>query len=296
MEHITVLLKEAIDTLEIKPGDIFVDGTLGGGGHSASVCERFGKGVQIIGIDADADAIARSTTRLSGKCDFRAIEDNFRNISSVLDTFHIQKMDRFLLDLGLSSFQLEEGGRGFTFKKDEPLVMTMEKEPSGDEITASDVVNDWSQQNLADIIYGYGEERYSRRIAKAIIENREEKPIGTTTQLSDIVSRAVPAAYRRLRIHPATKTFQAIRIAVNDELRSLTKALTDGFEKLSSGGRIAVISFHSLEDRIVKNFFKQQISSGIAKAVTKKPIIPAPEEIRNNPRSRSAKLRVLEKI
>ncbi len=295
MEHISVLLHEAITGLQIHKGDTFVDATLGGGGHSALVCETFGKEVRIIGIDADKDAIVRSEERLAGKCNFHTACTNFSNLASVLDSLQVTSIQRLLFDLGLSSFQLEESGRGFSFKQDEPLLMTMRKESKEDEVTAYDVVNSWKEENLADIIYGYGEERYSRRIAKAIVEARETKPIETTTLLAEIISRAVPGSYRHGKLHPATKTFQAIRIAVNDELRSIEKAVADGFARLSPNGRIAVISFHSLEDRIIKNFFRQKVADGLARAITKKPIIPSDEEVSRNPRSRSAKLRILEK-
>ncbi len=280
----------------IKPKDIFVDGTLGGGGHSALVCEEYGHGVKIIGLDADSDAIARSEARLSKKCDLRTVQANFRELGTVLTDLGIQSIDRLLLDLGLSSFQLDEGTRGFSWRHTEPLTMTLSKEPKEDEVTASDVVNTWNEENLADIIYGYGEERYSRKIAHAIVKERDKKKIETTTDLADIIIRAVPPAYRRGKIHPATRTFQAIRIAVNDELGSLTKVLETGFERLSPGGRIAIISFHSLEDRIVKNFYKEKSSEEKAIIITKKPITPTDEEVRSNPRSRSAKLRIIEKI
>ncbi len=293
MEHIPVLLKEAIEGLDIHEGDIFVDGTLGGGGHAELAFKKGAK--EVIGIDLDSDAIARVEKRLSGK-NLKTACTNFRNVAEVLDSFKITKMNRFLLDLGLSSFQLDEGSRGFTFRREEPLTMTLVKDPEVDAVTAYSVVNTWSEESLADIIYGFGEERYSRRIAAAIKARREEKPIETTTELADIIFHAVPAPYRRKKIHPATKTFQAIRIAVNDELGSISQGLTDGFERLEKGGRIAVISFHSLEDRIVKNFIKQKVSEGAGIAVTKKPIIPTDEEIRTNTRSRSSKLRIIEKI
>ncbi len=296
MEHITVLLHEAITGLEIHKGDVFVDATLGGGGHSALVCETFGKDVQIIGIDADQDAIARTEKRLSGKCKFQSACTNFSELGKMLDTLKVPTIDRLLFDLGLSSFQLEESGRGFSFKREEPLLMTMRKESKEDEVTAYDVVNSWGEENLANIIFGYGEERYSRRIAKAIVLARETKLIETTTELAEIIFHAVPGSYRHGKLHPATKTFQAIRIAVNDELQSIEKAISEGFTRLSSGGRIAVISFHSLEDRIIKHFFRQKVSDGLARAITKKPIIPSDEEITMNPRSRSAKLRIIEKI
>lgn len=294
MSHTTVLLHETIDGLGIQPGDIVFDGTLGGGGHTAEVCKRHGTSVTMIATDRDADAIARSRDRLLAMgCEPKLVQASFRTIDEVLGT---RGADRIMLDLGISSDQLDDSGRGFTFRKSEPLEMTMHKAPGEDDLTAYQIVNEWGEESIADIIYGYGEERYSRRIAKAIIEARHAGPIKTTDQLAEIISRSVPAAYRRGRIHPATKTFQALRIAVNDELGSLTDALAKGFAALHSGGRIAVISFHSLEDRIVKRFFREKVQEGVATLITKKPIVPTDEEIKANSRSRSAKLRILQKI
>lgn len=292
MEHVSVLLKETIDGLAIKPGDVIFDGTLGSGGHTAEICACYGKDIQVFVTDKDADAIERSKKRLAG-CNVTFVEDSFRNVDKAVGTGGIDKM---LLDLGLSSNQFDESGRGFTFRKDEPLLMTMKKNPDESDITAREIVNEWAESSIADIIYGYGEETYARRIAKAIVEARKENPIETTRELTAIIEAAVPASYRRGRIHPATKTFQAIRIAVNDELGSLTEALTKGFALLHPKGRIAIISFHSLEDRIVKRFFKEKEKEGLAKVITKRPIVPTDEEIQANPRSRSAKLRIIEKF
>ena len=201
-----------------------------------------------------------------------------------------------MLDLGLSSDQFETSGRGFTFKNDEPLLMTFKKNPDQGDLTAYQIVNTWEEENIADVIYGYGEEKYSRRIAKAIVNYREKKAIEKTSELVEIISNSVPVFYKRGRIHPATRTFQALRIAVNDELNTLKRGLERGFARLASGGRIAVISFHSLEDRIVKNFNKEKEELEQARIITKKPIVPSEDEVRENPRSRSAKLRILEKI
>ncbi len=294
--HTSVLLKESIDGLDLKAGDVFVDGTLGSGGHSAEVCRRFGKAVTLVGFDRDEDAIARAKKVITDAgCSATYIVGNFGDFNQALDTAQIAAVDKILLDLGISSNQLDEAGRGFTFKGSEPLLMTMKKNPSEDDLTAREIVNTWEEENLADIIYGYGEERYSRRIARAIVAARKEKPIETTEDLVAVIGPSVPAGYRKGKIHFATRTFQALRIAVNDELGSLSAILTQGFERLAPGGRMAVISFHSLEDRIVKRFFREKYDAGNALLITKKPIVPAPEEVRTNPRSRSAKLRILEK-
>ncbi len=204
--------------------------------------------------------------------------------------------DAIIFDLGVSSDQLENSGRGFSFLKDEPLLMTLKANSSPEDLTAKDVVNNWSEENLADIIYGYGEERWSRKIARGIVEARQNGEIRTTGELTGIVEKSVPVRYRKGRIHPATRTFQAIRIAVNDELRALEEGLTKGFEVLKKEGRMAVVSFHSLEDRVVKRFYQNKEREGEAKLVNKKPITPSGEEIRENRRSRSGKLRILEKV
>lgn len=297
MAHTSVLLQTSIEGLDIKPGDIFLDGTLGGGGHSEEVLKRFGDSVTVIGIDLDLDAIERSRERLSklsSRVTFK--EGSFRNIDSILYDLGISQVHKILLDIGTSSFQIEDSGRGFSFKTDEPLKMTLSKEtPTGD-VSARDVVNDWSEKSLADIIFGFGEERYARKIAKAIVERRLNQSIETTGDLVEIILKAVPASYRRGKIHPATRTFQAIRIAVNDELGALKEGIEKGFKMLAPGGRMAVISFHSLEDRIVKDFFRQMKNDGKANLLTKKPIVPSQIEVSSNPRSRSAKMRIISKI
>lgn len=296
MIHETVLLHETVDGLNLKPKAIVFDGTLGGGGHSAYIAEKFGREVKIIGVDRDSEALKRVEERLAKlNADYSLILSDYRNIAKVLDDQKIEKVDGIILDLGLSSNQLDESARGFTFKNDEPLYMTFATPSDKPTITAESVVNNWSEETLADIIYAYGDERYARRIAKKIVEAREIKEIKTTTALVEIIREAVPALYRHGKIHFATKTFQALRIAVNDELGALTEGLTKGFERLKTGGRMSIISFHSGEDRIVKNFFRDRVKDKTATLVNKKIIEPSEEEIKRNPRSRSAKLRILEK-
>jgi len=297
MVHETVLLKETVDGLNLKEGNVVFDGTLGGGGHSAYVAEKFGSKVKIIAVDRDSDALKRAEARLkSVNANYSLGLSDYRNIDQVLDKQKIEKVQGIILDLGLSSNQLDESGRGFSFKNDEPLLMTFASPLENPVVTAKTVVNDWGEETLADIIYGYADERYAKRIAKKIIENREEKEIRTTGELVEIIKQAVPVAYRRGKIHFATKTFQAIRMAVNDELGALQEGLRKGFEKLCNKGRLAVISFHSGEDRIVKNYFRDQVKNKNAVLINKKPIIATEEEIIKNPRSRSAKLRIIEKI
>ena len=297
MTHIPVLRDESIDGLAITSGDIIVDGTLGGGGHTFEMIRRFGSGVKIIGLDLDADALDRAKA-LIGDSDhdtvFRVI--GFQDMDKVLDELNIPTVDRILLDLGISSFQLEVAGRGFSFMKDEPLLMNMKKDPTDEDVTAQDVVNTWEEKTLADIIYGFGEEKYSRKIAKAIVEARKEKPIETTFDLVKIIDSAVGRNYRGLKIHPATRTFQAIRIAVNSELTNIEHVIEKGFARLAPHGRMAIITFHSLEDRIVKRAFVEIKAHGYASIITKKPIVPTTDELKNNPRARSAKLRIIEKI
>ena len=297
MKHITVLLNETIDGLDIQKGDIVVDGTLGGAGHTKEIIRRFGKDVKIIGLDLDKDAIDRSEILLKDlEKDVVLVNAGFQDIDKVLESLNLLHADRILLDLGLSSFQLEESERGFSFLKDEPLMMTMKKNPGSEDITAHDIVNTWEEKSIADIIYGFGEEKYSRKIAKAIVEAREEQEIKTTFDLVKIIQDAVGRNYRGMKIHPATRTFQALRIATNSELTNLEKVIERGFDKLATGGRMAIISFHSLEDRIVKRAFVELKEKGYGMIITKKPIIPTKEEAKDNPRSRSAKLRLIEKI
>lgn len=297
MTHIPVLKNESIEGLSIQSGDIIVDGTLGGGGHSFEIIQRFGSRVKIIGLDFDKDSIGR-TKSLIGDTDhdvvYRTI--GFQEIDKVLDELNLTHVDGILLDLGLSSFQLEVAGRGFSFLKDEPLLMTMKKDPGDEDLTAREIVNNWEEENLADIIYGFGEEKYSRKIAKAIVEARKEKEIKTTFDLVEIIDGAVGGHYKRMKIHSATRTFQALRIATNSELKNLEKVIENGFHRLAPKGRMVIISFHSLEDRIVKRAFIKLKEKGYANVITKKPIVPSDSEININPRSRSAKLRIIEKI
>ncbi len=295
MAHRTVLLHEAIDNLNLKDGNIFVDGTLGAGGHSALVAERFGNDIEIVGIDRDVEALTKSEERLrtlTSSAFFR--KESFRNIDQVLENLGIKKVNAILLDIGISSDQFEESGRGFTFQKNEPLLMTMSANEK--KFTAKEILNSFDEEALELIIRGFGEEKFSRRIAKEIVSRRERQPLKTTFDLVDAVRAATPTAYHRGRLHPATRTFQALRIAVNEELTALEEGLDKGFKVLEKGGRIAVITFHSLEDRIVKNYFRDRVKEGLAIGISKKPIIPTDEEIQSNPRSRSAKLRVIEKI
>ncbi len=293
--HKSVLLKEAIEGLDIHAGDTILDGTVGAGGHSLEIVKNFKDTVKIIALDRDSSALdiakeilSRETSNISFH------KSNFRNLDSVLDEIGIDKVDGVLLDLGVSSMQLDSAGRGFSFMRDEPLSMTMATGESDTGVNAYDVVNTWGEENLADIIYGYGEERYSRRIARGLIEARAIEPIKTTGRLAEIIKSSVPASYRNGRIHPATKTFQAIRIAVNDELGSIKDGLDKALAVLAPEGRLVVISFHSLEDRIVKNFIRDHKDEG--EVITKKPITPSEEELNQNPRSRSAKLRIFKKI
>ncbi len=297
MKHIPVLLDESVDALKLSTGAIVLDGTLGGGGHTKEIVKRWGSGVKVIGLDLDADAIGRAEEALADMPHdtlFRTA--GFQEADKVLADLNINHVDAILLDLGISSFQLEVAGRGFSFQKDEPLLMTMKKDPVSSDVTALDVVNTWEEKTLADIIYGFGEERYSRKIAKAIVVAREKKPFETTKELADVIVEAVGKSYGRLKIHPATKTFQAIRIAVNAELSNIESGIPKLFELLHTGGRMAIISFHSLEDRIIKTVFRNLVNEGRAISIVKKPITPSYEELALNPRSRSSKLRIIEKI
>ncbi len=293
MAHKSVLLKEVFDGLDLKDCDVFVDCTLNGGGHSEEALKRGGKNIKVIGIDLDEDAISRAKDRLSKiGGNFFLKQDSFRNLDKVLKEFGFQKADKILFDLGWSSNQMEEGGRGMSFQKNEPLLMTFKKNPEETDLTARDIVNSWDEENIATILKSYGEERFAEKIARKIVEEREKKPIETAFELASIILRTVRP---KGKIHPATKTFQALRIAVNDEIGALKEGLEKAFDSLGGGGRMAVISFHSLEDRIVKNFFRKRKNNGEAETLSKKPIVPSREEILENPRSRSAKLRIIEK-
>ncbi|KKU50436.1 MAG: Ribosomal RNA small subunit methyltransferase H [Parcubacteria group bacterium GW2011_GWA1_47_10] len=290
-KHLPVLLKETIEGLNLGPKAVVVDCTFGGGGHSMEICKRF-PNTKIIALDQDKSVFEKAQSKFKDlNCNITFVNANFRDLNKVVK----DEVNAIIFDLGLSSDQLENSERGFSFIRREPLLMTMKENPSPEDLTAYDVVNTWEEKSLADIIYGYGEEKLSRKIAKAIVEAREKADIKTTFDLVAIIEGAVGRAYKKQKLHCATRTFQALRIAVNDELGALKAGLWAGFEKLKPGGRMAVISFHSLEDRIVKNFYKEKKAEGGAVLINKKPITPGEAEIKENPRSRSAKLRILEK-
>lgn len=295
MIHKTVLLNESIDNLNLKAGAIYFDGTLGGAGHSLKVCSDFGNQVRIIATDRDMLAIRNAKEKFSkSNCKADFILSDYRNLDKVLTDLNVSAVDGILLDLGLSSDQLDVSGRGFTFRKDEPILMTFSEDE--EKINAKKILNNWGEETISDILYGYSDERYSRRIAKAIIQARLKKEIETTFELVEIIRNAVPVGYQRGKTHFATKTFQALRIAVNDEITALKEGMSKGWQFLKIGGRMAIISFHSVEDREVKNFFRDKSKNGEGKLINKKPIISGDEELQENPRARSAKLRVIEKI
>ncbi len=305
--HISVLLNECIESLNIKPDGIYVDGTLGGAGHSYEICKRLTTG-RLIGIDQDMNAINAATKRLEEfKDKVTLVHSNFSNIKKVFEDLGIEKADGFLLDIGVSSHQLDEAERGFSYMQDAPLDMRMDTSRS---LSAYEVVNEYSEKELNDIIFEYGEERWAKRIAEFIVAERKVKPITTTYELVDVIKKAVPKGARKDGPHPAKRTFQAIRIEVNGELDVLKTAINDMTDLLNPKGRLAIITFHSLEDRIVKNEFRKQenpctcprefpvcmcnkVSKG--KVITRKPILPSEEELLENHRARSAKLRVFER-
>ncbi len=296
-KHTPVLLNEIIEGLNLHEGDIVFDGTLGGGGYFKKICEEVGPQGLVIATDQDVRAIKRIEESQTFGCTTYLINENFRNLDRVLIALNKKEVQGVVFDLGLSSDQFETSGRGFSFQKNEPLLMTFDEKPDEAKFTAREIVNNWDEKNIADILYGYGDERFSRRIAKKIVEMRKEKTIKTTFDLIEILKEAVPFWYQKGRkTHFATKTFQALRIAVNDEIRALKEGLEKGFDALEYGGRLVVVSFHSLEDRVVKNFMREKKKEGEGIVLTKKPIVPSREEIKENPRARSAKLRIIEKI
>ncbi len=288
--HRTVLLHEAVDILSIRDGDTVVDGTIGGAGHMRAILERVGSKGQLFGFDLDKDAIERAEDIFESDARVHLIQANFRYLDRELEQRGVERIDRALFDLGWSSFQLADG-RGFSFRSDEPLSMAYNREQT---LTASTIVNEWQEETIADILYGWGEETYSRRIAEKIVHARERSPISTARELAELIWEAVPAGYRHGRIHPATKTFQALRIAVNDELGALNAGVRAAWKMLAPGGRIAVISFHSIEDRVVKRLFLELAKDG-GQVITKKPQTPTPDEVKENSRARSAKLRAIQK-
>lgn len=294
--HDTVLLTEAVEALNVRPGDVAVDATLGAAGHFRELAIALGPSGTLVGIDADAASIARAEAAAQELGDtgptIHLIHDNFRNLGRILDDLGLDCLDRALFDLGWNGYQLAQG-KGFSFRAEEPLLMTYgEPEPGH---TAADLVNSLPEEELADMIYTYGEERFSRGIARSIVETRKKGHILTTRALAEAVEEGTPHWYRNRRLHPATKTFQALRIATNDELGALREGLSAAFERLTLGGRIAVITFHSIEDRIVKSAMKDAAYAGTGSVVTRKPVVPSQSELSQNPRARSAKLRVFER-
>ena len=299
IHHTPVLLQECIDRLQIDANGIYIDGTLGGAGHAEEIAKLLSKHGILIGCDVDHDAILRAQERLkSYECKKFLVHDNFRNISHILDQIGIKQVSGILLDLGWSSFQIADPDRGLSFMHDGPLDMNLSKGMTGDRLTAYEIVNTWSEETLADIFYGYGDEVKARVIARHIVSIRRTHPIHTTHNLANAVVDAIYTKKRpaHFKIHPATRVFQALRIAVNDELQVVTDGIHAGISSLLPGGRFAIITFHSGEDRIVKHLFKSYVEQGIIALVHKKPITPSLSEIRDNPRSRSAKLRIIEKI
>ncbi len=293
MQHITVLLQEAVDALSLTKESVVVDATFGAGGHAKTIIEKLGSKGTYVGIDADRTAFIGHTFKDS-QATIHLVNDNFKNITEILRSLHITYTDAILADLGWRQDQFTDGGKGFSFMKDEPLYMTF-GEPTQYDFTAYDIVNSWEEASLADVIFAYGEERAARRIARAIVLERKKAPILTTKQLVDCIESVVRRD-KKSKINPATKTFQALRIAVNDELSVLETFLNESFSSLTSGGRMSIITFHSLEDRVVKHSFKDLVAANLAIAVTKKPITPTGDELANNPRARSAKLRVIQKL
>ncbi|WP_048602589.1 16S rRNA (cytosine(1402)-N(4))-methyltransferase RsmH [Rubeoparvulum massiliense] len=307
--HVTVLQHEAVEALNVQEDGIYVDATLGGGGHSELIAQRLGSEGRLFAFDQDEEALQATQERLQKYADrITYIHANFRRLQEELATFGVNKIDGILFDLGVSSPQLDDAERGFSYQKDAPLDMRMDRTQP---LSAKGLVNTWPEQELASIIWRYGEERFSKRIAHAICQARAEAPIETTLQLAELVKNAIPAATRRTGGHPAKRTFQAIRIAVNDELGAFTEAVQAGVQLLNLHGRIAVITFHSLEDRICKEIY-QEAAKGCecppafpvcvcgrqpsVKIITRKPILPTDEEVATNRRAHSAKLRVAEKI
>lgn len=306
--HVSVLLKECIENLNIKPGGVYLDGTLGLGGHSYQIASRLTTG-RLICIDRDETAIERAGKRLAPFGEkVTLVHGNFSDAAQILDSLDIPGVDGMLFDLGVSSPQLDEIQRGFSYMGDAPLDMRMD---AGDSLTAYAVVNTWPEERLNRILWDYGEERYARRISRAILEHRAKKPIETTLELVEIIKGAMPAAALREKQHPAKRSFQAIRIAVNDELGAISQMMETAPDKLNPGGRLCVISFHSLEDRIVKSGIAARengctcpreapiCTCGFVqtlKSVSRKPILPGADELEQNPRSRSAKLRVAERV
>jgi 16S rRNA (cytosine1402-N4)-methyltransferase len=286
--HVPVLLREVVEMIRPNRDGIYVDATIGLGGHAEAILQSAG-GCTLIGIDRDDMAIETAKSRLKEYRNTCFAKDRFSNMKTVVNSFGYERVNGILLDIGVSTLHLKSEGRGFSFLKDEPLDMRMDQ---GQRLTAAEVVNSYSEKNLAAIVWQYGEERFSRKIARGIVNARRKKPIKSCRELAGIIENMIR---RRGRIHPATRTFQALRIEVNRELEELTEAIDTGVELLKTEGRLCVLSYHSLEDRIVKNAFKKLAKEGLFYIITKKPLSPGPEERKLNPSSRSAKLRVGER-
>lgn len=306
--HKSVLLEETVDSLNVKPGGIYVDGTLGGGGHSYEICKRLQGEGRLIGIDQDKDAIQAATKRLEEfKDNVTIVHSNYQDIDSVLKGLSISGVDGIVLDLGVSSYQLDNVERGFTYREDTPLDMRMNQES---DMTAKDIVNGYSEMELFHVIRDYGEDNFAKNIAKHIVKARESKVIETTGELNEIIKAAIPAKVRQGQGHPSKKTFQAIRIELNHELDVLENSLDTMIQYLNPGGRLSIITFHSLEDRIVKTIFRRNMNpctcppefpvcvcgkKSTGKVITRKPIVPSEQELEENKRAKSSKLRVFEK-
>ncbi len=293
--HKPVLLNEVLKYLNPQPGGVFIDAAINGGGHASAIAERIGKEGRLLGIDRDSEIIEKlevSSFKFQASS-FKLVCDTFAHIKEIAEASGFADVDGILFDLGFSSFHIESSGRGFSFLRDEPLDMRYNTE-SG--ISARDIINRWPEEKLRNILFTLGEERYARRIARRIAEQRERHPIETTAELVEIIRNAVPGLYQRGRIHFATRTFQALRMRVNDELEHVAKGIAGAISLLATGGRIAVISFHSGEDRVVKELFRQEERNGAVRRITKKPLCAGAGECKENPRARSAKLRVAERI
>jgi 16S rRNA (cytosine1402-N4)-methyltransferase len=307
-KHFSVMLKECLDGLNINPDGIYVDCTLGGAGHSSEILKRLSTKGRLIGIDQDLDALSAAKEKLKDYSNVTFVHNNFYNLEEILKDLQIDKIDGILMDLGVSSYQLDEAERGFSYMKNAPLDMRMDRT---NPFSAYNVINEYSEEELYDVIKSFGEEKFAKRIANFLVERRKKKPLETTLDLVDVITAAIPAKFRREGGHPAKRTFQAIRIEVNKELNILDKAISDAITSLKPEGRIAIITFHSLEDRIVKNKFRDLQDpcncpkelpmcvcgkTPIIKIVNRKPIEASKEELELNSRSKSAKLRVAEKI
>lgn len=294
LKHKTVLLNETVDGLKLKKSSTAIDATVGTGGHAEKILEALGKKGTLMVLDVDEHSLLLAKERLkAGIARILYVQGNFRNLTALAGSVGITSAEGIVFDLGWHVEQLQQG-KGLSFESNEPLLMTLGS-PTDRPLTAADIIADWDEEAIATLIREYGEERFAGRIAREIVEHREKKSITTAQELAEIIWNAVPGFYRKGKLHPATRTFQALRIAVNDELNALTEALGQAMNLLTPGGRVAVISFHSLEDRIVKRAFRDAEDAGEGRRITKKPIVPGEMERAKNPRARSAKLRIFEK-